>query len=61
MALMKKRINTQKIGLSNEEISNLSNAQFKTLVIRVLTHMVEYRHKMEETVKAMQSEMKRNV
>ena len=57
---MKKRIKTQKIGLSNEEISNLSNAQFKTLAIRVLTHMVEYRHKMEETVKAMQSEIKKN-
>ena len=27
---------------SNEEIANLSNAEFKTLVIRMLTEMVEY-------------------
>ena len=43
------------------EIANLSDAQFKTLVIRKLTKLVEYGHKMEEKVKAMQSEMKRNV
>ena len=33
----------EKIQLSNEEISNLSDAEFKTLVIRMLTewlHMV---------------------
>ena len=51
----------KKIQLSNEEITNLSDAQFKTLVIRMLTKMVEYGCKMEEKVKAMQSEMKRNV
>ena len=41
--------------------TNLSDAQFKTLVIRMLTEMVEYGHKMEEKVKAMQSEIKENV
>ena len=51
----------EKIQLSSEQIANLSNAQFKTLVIRMLTEIVEYGHKMEEKVKAMQSEMKRNV
>ena len=40
---------------------NLSDAQFKTLVIRMLTEMVEYGRKIEEKVKAMQSEIKGNV
>ena len=39
----------------------LSDAQFKTLVIRRLTEMVEYGCKIEEKVKAMQSEIKENV
>ena len=38
--------------LSNEEIANLSDAQFKTLVIRMLTELVEYGHKIEKKVKA---------
>ena len=46
----------EKIQLSDEEIANLSDAQFKTMVIRMLTQMVEYGHKREEIVKAMQSE-----
>ena len=33
----------------------------KTLVIRMLTEMVEYGHKIEEKVKAMKSEIKENV
>ena len=51
----------EKIQLSNEEIANLTDAQFKTLVTRMLTQMVEYGHKIEEKVKAMQSEIKENV
>ena len=35
----------EKIQLSNEEIVNLSDAEFKTLVIRMLIEMVEYGHK----------------
>ena len=48
----------EKIQLSEEEIANLSDAQFKTLVIKMLTEVVEYGHKIEEKVKAMQSEKK---
>ena len=47
--------------LSDEEIVSLSDAEFKTLVIRMLTEMVEYGHKIKEKVKAMQSEIKKNV
>ena len=61
MAQMKEQIKTLKIELSHEEITNLSDAQFKTLVIRMLTEMVESGHKIEEKVKAMQSEMKKNI
>ena len=49
-----------KIQLSDEEIANLSDAEFKTLVMRMLTEMVEYGRKIEE-VKAMKSEIKEDV
>ena len=42
-------------------MDNLSEAQFKTPVIRRLTELVEFGHKIEEKVKAMQSEIKENV
>ena len=58
---MKEQIKSPKIELSDEEIANLSDAQFGTLVIRMLTEMVEYGHKIEEKVKAMQNEIKENV
>ena len=44
--------------LSNQEIVNLSNAEFETLRIRILTELVEYGSKIEEKVKAMKSEIK---
>ena len=42
-------------------MANLSDAEFKTLVIRILTEMVEYGCKTEEKVKVMLSEIKENV
>ena len=48
MAQMKGGVKAPKIELSNEEIAKLSDTEFKTLVIRMLTEMVEYGHKMEE-------------
>ena len=59
---MKEQIKApEKIQLSDEETSNLSDAEFKTLVIRMLTELVEYGRKIEEEVKAMQSGIKENV
>ena len=54
---MKEQIKApEKIQLSDEEmIANLSNAQFKTLVIRILTELIEYGHKLDEKMKAMKS------
>ena len=45
---MKEQIKTPEKQLSNEEIANLSDAEFKTLVIRMLTEVVEYGRKTEE-------------
>ena len=52
MAQMKAQIKAPKIELSDEETANLPDAEFITLVIRMLTEMVEHGHKMEEKVKA---------
>ena len=62
MAQMKEQIKApERIQLSNEEIANLSDAEFKTLVIRRLTELVEYGGKTREKVKAMKSEIKENI
>ena len=58
---MEEQIKTLEKELSNKEIANLSDAEFKTLEIRMLTEMVEYGCKMEEKVTAMLSEIKENV
>ena len=59
---MKEQIKApEKIPLSKEEIANLSDAQFKTLVIRKLTVLVEFGHKLNEEMKAMLRETKENV
>ena len=59
---MKEQIKApEKIQLSNEEIAKLSDTEFKTLVIRMLTELFEYGRKIEEKVKAMKSEIKENV
>ena len=59
---MKEQIKApEKIQLSDEETANLSDAQFKTLVIRMLTEFVEYGHKLDKKMKAMLSEINKNV
>ena len=59
---MKEYIKVSNIELSDEEeIVNLSDAEFKTLVIRMLTEMIEYGCKIKEEVKAMKSEIRKDV
>ena len=59
---MKEQIKApEKIQLSDKEIANLSDAQFKTLVIRMLTELVKYGHKLDRRMKAMLSEIKENI
>ena len=62
MAQMKEQIKApEKIQLSNEETANLSDVQFKTLVIRMLTELVEFGRKLDEKMKVMLRETKENV
>ena len=59
---MKEQIKASEIiQLSDEEIANLTDAHFKTLVIRKLTELVEYGLEFDEKMKAMLSEIKENV
>ena len=59
---MKEQIKaSEKIQLSDKEIANLSDAWVKTLVIRKLTELVEFRRKLDEKMKAMLRETKENV
>ena len=51
----------EKIQLSDEEIANLSDAQFKALVINMLTDLVESVRKTDEKMKPMLRETKENV
>ena len=51
MAQMKEQSKTPERELSDEEIANQSDAKFKTLLIRMLTEMVEYGCKIEEKAK----------
>ena len=60
---MKEQIKAPEIiHLSNEEIANLSDAQFRTLVINMLTELVEsVRKPDDEKMKPMLRETKENV
>ena len=61
MAQIKEQIKAPEKELNDKEIANLSDAEFKTLIIRVLTEMIEYGCKIKEEVKAIQSEIKKNI
>ena len=59
---MKEQIKApEKIQLSNEETGNQPDAQFKTLVIKTLTELVEFVRKLDEKIKPMPRETKENV
>ena len=61
MAKIKEHIKTPEKELSNEEIDNRSDAEFKTLVIRMLTEVTELGRIMKEEMKAIQSKIKENI
>ena len=52
MAQVKEQIKTPEKELYDEEIGNLSDAEFKILVIKMLTELIEFGHKMKEEMKA---------
>ena len=49
MAQMKEQIKTAEKELNEMEISNLSDAEFKTLVIRMLKELSEYLRSIKKT------------
>ena len=61
MAQMKEQIKTSEKELSYMERVNLSDAEYKTLVIRILAELIELSHKMKEQMKTAQSEKKLNI
>ena len=61
MVQMKEQIKTPEKELSNEEIDNMSDVEFNTLVIRMPTKLIEFSCKMKEEMKAIQSEIKENI
>ena len=61
MAQMKEQIKSPEKELSDEEIDNLSDAELKTLVIRMLTEKTEFGCKMKEYMVVTQSEIKQNI
>ena len=58
MAQMKEHLKTPEKKLRDMEIDNLSDAEFKTLVIRMLTETTEFSCKMKKERKAIQNEIK---
>ena len=61
MAQKKEQIKTPEKELNDEEIDNIPDAEFKTLVIRKLTELVEFGHRSVEKMKAMLRQTKENV
>ena len=57
---MKEQSKTPERELNNE-IVNLSDGEFKALVIKKLTELIELGQKMKEQMKATQNEIKQNI
>ena len=60
MAQMKEQNKITEKELNKMEISNLSEADFKTLVIRMFRELTEYGKHIREEMKATLSETKKN-
>ena len=60
MAQMKEKNKTPGKELSEMEIANLSDTEFKTLVLRMLRELIEYSKSMREEMKATLSQIKKN-
>ena len=55
---MKEQSKTPERELSSEEIANLSDGEFKALVIKILTELIEFGQKMKEQMKDTQNKIK---
>ena len=61
MAQMKEKIKIPEKELSEIEIANLSDAEFKTLGIQMLRGLTEYGNNVREEVRVTLSEIKKNL
>ena len=61
MGQMKEQNKTPEKELSETEIANLSDAKFKTLVIRMLKDITECSNNIKEEMKVELSEIKKNL
>ena len=59
MAQMKEDNKTPEKELNKMEVTNLSDAEFKTLVIRMLKELIEYGNNIKEEMKTTLSEIKK--
>ena len=58
---MKELSKTSERELSDEEIANLSDGEFKDLVFKMLTKLIEVGQKMKKQMKDTQNEIKQNI
>ena len=61
MAQMKEHRKTSERDRSNEEIDNLSDGEFKALVIKMLTELIELGRIMKKQMKDTQNEIRQNI
>ena len=61
MTQMKEQSKTPKRELSDKEIANPSDGEFKALVIKMLTEWIKLGRKIKEQMKDTQSEIKQNI
>ena len=61
MAQMKEHRKTSERDLSNEEIDNLSDGEFKALVIKMLTELIELGRIMKKQMKDTQNRIQQNI
>ena len=60
MHQMKEQIKTPERELNEKEMSNLSDAEFKTLVIRMLKELIEYGNNTGKEMRVTLNEIKKN-
>ena len=58
---MKEQSKIPEKGLNETEITNLADAEFKTLVISMLKELIEYNNNIKEEMKVTLSEIKKNL
>ena len=61
MDQMKEQSKTSERGLTAEDIANLPDGEFKALVIKMLTELIELGWKMRKQMKDTQNEIKQNI